>query len=67
MKIFLLVLAVVTLAIFTGLKVAFLIFLGIVAVGIIVLALLVGGFIQSADEANEGHGSLDKVLFGEDK
>ena len=65
MKMLLLVLAVVTLAIFTGLKLAFLIFLGIIAAAIIVLALLVGGFLQLADDANVGHGPLDKALFGE--
>jgi uncharacterized membrane protein len=52
-------------AIFTGLKIAFLILLGIIAAIIIALALLIGGFIQFADEANEGNGPLDKVFFGE--
>ena len=61
---FLLILAVVAVAIFVSLKVAFLIFLGIVATGIIVIALMVGGFIQLANEADKGHGPMDKVLFG---
>jgi len=62
---FLAILAVVAVAIFAGLKLAFLLFLGIVTVGIIVIALMVGGFIQLANEADDGHGPLDKVLFGE--
>ncbi len=61
---FLLILAVVAVAIFVGLKIAFLLFLGIVTAGIIVIALMVGGFIQLASEADEDHGPLDKVLFG---
>lgn len=62
--IFILVLAVVSLAIFTGLKLAFLIFLGIIVVGVIVLATLIGASLRLADEADEGHGSLDATLFG---
>ena len=62
--ILILVVAVVSLAIFTSLKLAFLIFLGIIAAGVIVLALLIGSFIQLSGETDEGHGPLDKVLFG---
>lgn len=65
LMIFLLVLAVATLAIFMGLKLAFLIFLGIVAVVIIAVAFLIGGFIQCGKEGDDNHGPMDKFLFGE--
>ncbi len=67
MMLFLLILAIVALAIFTGLKLAFLIFLGIIAAAIIAIAFLVGGFTQLGKEADVGNGPLDRVLFGEDK
>ena len=51
MLLFLLILAIVVTAIFVGLKIAFLVFLGIVGVTSILLALAVGGFIQLASEA----------------
>ncbi len=64
MLLFLLVLAIVATAIFVGLKVAFLIFLGIVAVGIIVIAMLVGSFIHLSGEGDDNDGPMDKLLFG---
>jgi membrane protein implicated in regulation of membrane protease activity len=67
MMIFLMILAVVAVAIFTSLKLAFLIFLGLVAIVIIAMATMIGGFIRLADESEEGHGPMDKMLFGEDK
>lgn len=66
MLLFLLILAIIALAIFVSLKVAFLIFMGIVAIVIIAIALLVGNFIKLADKADEGHGSMDKFLFGDE-
>jgi hypothetical protein len=60
------ILAIVALAIFTSLKIAFLIFLGIVAVGIALIALLVGSFIQLGSGGDDNHGPLDKVLFGDE-
>ena len=65
MLLFLAILAIVALAIFTGLKLAFLIFLGIIAVIIIAIASLVGGFLQLGKEADVGNGPLDRVLFGD--
>jgi len=65
MPLFLLILAIVALAIFTGLKIAFLIFLGIVATGIILIALAIGGFINLGKAAEVGDGPLDKFLFGD--
>ena len=67
MMLFLMILAIVALAIFTGLKLAFLIFMGIIAAAIIAVALLVGGFLQLGKEADVGNGPLDRVLFGDDQ
>ena len=64
---FLLIVAVVCLVLFTSLKLAFLIFLGIVATCIILICLAIGGFMRLADEADVGHGPLDRALFGEDE
>jgi predicted MFS family arabinose efflux permease len=66
MLLFLMILAIVALAIFTSLKIAFLIFLGIVAVGIIVVAMLVGSFIHMSGEGDDDHGPMDKILFGDE-
>ena len=65
MLLFILILAVVALVIFVSLKIAFLIFLGIVAVGVIVIAMLVVSFIQCGSEGDDNDGPMDKVLFGD--
>jgi hypothetical protein len=61
---FLLVLTIVALALFTGLKLAFLIFLGLVAIAIIAIALMVGSFIHLGSEGDDNDGPMDKLLFG---
>lgn len=63
---FLLVLALVCLALFVSLKLAFLIFLGIVAVTVIGVATLIAWSLR-ADDDGEGHGPMDKLLFGGDE
>ena len=62
---YLLILAIVCFILFTSLKLAFLLFMGIVAAVIIVIASLIFWSLRLVDEADEGHGPLDKVLFGE--
>lgn len=61
---FLLILAVVCLALFTSLKIAFLLFLGLVAIAVIAIASVIFWSLRFADEADKGHGPLDRVLFG---
>lgn len=65
MLIFLLILAVVCLALFVSLKLAFLVFLGLVALTVIVIASVIAWSLRLADEPDDGHGPMDKFLFGE--
>ena len=67
MMLFLLILAIVALALFTGLKLAFLLFLGVVAIAIIAIAMMVGGFIHLGKEGDDNDGPMDKLLFGGDE